>query len=555
MPRRKQNLVTHVDTQVLEWASDQQKEVFEYGPAPICASGGFGASKTWALVMKSLLISDVFPKNRGVIVRRVFTELQKTTMATFYKLLPASAYSHGGRRNDQEKYLRLNNGSEVLFMHLDDPDVANVIKGIEINWFFIDQAEEVPEEIFDKLKTRLGRWDKTEVPQEMIERELLAGRKWAWYDPRGKPIPPTYAMLACNPDTKLHWIYRRFHPDSPEHHELRDDGYGGQTSYQREGYKLVTMRSFDNRFLSQQNRQELASADKSFRLRYAEGLWGNPEGQIHTIPEACKIPGTKELVSYLLRSCTLHRSLDHGDTAPTCCGWWAVDSAGNIFLFAEYYKGNALVSQHRKEIRSWDKEFGILVDIPAGLRYTLQLADPNIFTKTQQKNGGRFSIADDYSDGNLSTPDDAIYWTAADNNEMVTRSRINEYLQVDRERVNPITKMKGSPRLFFITKTDEWPFGCVRTVHQTESQQRVKIGTELGKPVYGDDREPGIVDHAYDVVRYFLSSRAPVAVGLVNRSAPNSFMSVRNNLVQFKKRGGFDKIAKLAHGRVRQRGY
>jgi hypothetical protein len=555
MPRKPQVRFSNAETRLLQWASPQQKEVFEYGPGPLCASGGFGASKTWAMAMKSLMLSDFFPKNRGVIVRRVFTELQKTTMATFYKLLPASAYQHGGRRNDQEKYLRLNNGSEVMFMHLDDPDVANVIKGIEINWFFIDQAEEVPEEIFDKLKSRLGRWDQTEVPLEVINREHEAGRKWSWFDTTGRPIPPTYAMIACNPDTKLHWIYRRFHPDSPEHWELRDDGRGGQTSYHLEGYKMVTMKSFDNRFLSDQNKAELATADESFRRRYVEGEWGNPEGQIHTITPASRVPGTKELVAHLLRTCTLHRSMDHGDTSPTSVGWWAVDRDGNAFLLAEYYQGKRLISQHRKELRAWDKEFGILVGIPDGLRYSLQLADPNIFTKAQQKNGGRFSVADDYSDAGISTADDTVYWQPADNNELVTRSRINEYLSVDPERVNPVTKEKGSPRLFFVTKSDDWPYGCVRSLSQTESQMRLKIGTELGKPVYGDERDPEIVDHAYDMVRYFCASRPPTAAVLTNRSSAGSFTSVRNNLVQFKKRGGFEKLAKMVHGRVRQRGF
>ena len=42
-------------------------------------------------------------------------------------------------------------------------------------------------------------------------------QNWAWINPANKkPLVPNYAMLACNPDTELHWLWRRFHPDSQE---------------------------------------------------------------------------------------------------------------------------------------------------------------------------------------------------------------------------------------------------------------------------------------------------------------------------------------------------
>jgi hypothetical protein len=54
--------------------------------------------------------------------------------------------------------LRLNNDSEILCMHLEDPNVQGILKGLEINWFLGDQAEEDPahpEEVFDLLRTTL----------------------------------------------------------------------------------------------------------------------------------------------------------------------------------------------------------------------------------------------------------------------------------------------------------------------------------------------------------------------------------------------------------------
>jgi hypothetical protein len=63
-------------------------------------------------------------------------------------------------------------------MHLEDPNVQGLLKGLEIKWFLGDQAEEDPEhieEIFDLLLGRLGRWDPAEVRQS-CSRSKSGGR-------------------------------------------------------------------------------------------------------------------------------------------------------------------------------------------------------------------------------------------------------------------------------------------------------------------------------------------------------------------------------------------
>ena len=504
-----------VDPIELAWASETQRAAFEYGPEPMCLSGGWGSGKTYTACLKGLLLSDTFPKNRGVIARRVAKELRQTTMATFFKLCPPTAYQRG-RRNDQDGLLELNNGSQILWLHLDDPATEGVIKGLEINWFFIDQAEENPErmeELFDMLLARLGRWDQTVVPPPVIaEYEAREGHAWPYGDPvTGRAQPPPYAMIACNPDTELHWIYRRFHPESPEFRER----------YEPQGYRMFHMPSLENRFLSDVNRAQLLAHDDAFVRRYVRGEWGLPEGAIHTIDALSLVQGTPEVVEYLQRTCTLHRTLDHGDSAPTCCLWWAVDRNGNVFAYREYYLPNALISTHRQN----------LTELSRYERYEFQLADPSIFHKQMQKYGGRWSVADEYSDTINLPKDSAIYWQPADNNELGTRNRINEYLRVDPERVHPLTGQTGAPRLFFVTATAAYPQGCVHVLRETRSQRRVKIATDLGRPVFSDERDPHISDHAYDCARYFIASRAPIAVDL-KPIVPGSFFAVQQRLAK-----------------------
>jgi hypothetical protein len=481
--------------EVTQWASAVQEEAFNYGPYPHVLSGGFGSGKTFAACRKVLLYCDLFPKNRIVIFRWVGRELRQTTMATFFKMCPPSLYQHGGRRNDQEGLLRLNNGSEILFMHLEDPNVQGILKGLEINGFFGDQAEENPEhmeDIFDLLMGRLGRWDVAEVPPAILAyEEQRTGRPWAYRSREtNKPLPPPLAMLAVNPDSELHWIYRRFHPESPEYHE----------KYATRGYKMFHMPSMDNKFLSDVNRDALLSQDESFIRRYVKGEWGFPEGAIHTVHRSSVLEGTRALVDWLKQTCTLFRTFDYGDSAPTCCVWWAVDRNGNVFAVREYYLPNAIISTHR----------GNISGLSAGERYEMNLADPSIFHQMPAKQGGRFSVADEYAEVQSQPRQTAIFWSPADNNELGTRNRINEYLRFDSERIHPITKQPGAARLFFVTRTAEWEQGIVHALQQTRSQRRVKIGTDLGKPVFSDERDPSVTDHAYDCLRYMIASRAPV---------------------------------------------
>jgi hypothetical protein len=49
----------------------------------------------------------------------------------------------------------------------------------------------------------------------------------------------------------------------------------------------------------------------------------------------------------------------------------------------------------------------------------------------------------------------------------------------------------------------------VHALKQTRNQRRVKIGTDLGHPIFSDERDPDITDHGYDPVRYMIASRPP----------------------------------------------
>lgn len=542
------------EPQQWEWASDTQEKVFWHGPTPLCVAGGYNAAKTTGLLKKILFLSETFPKNRGVIYRATAKHLKETTMPSFFKHCPEEMWIYGGKRVDSEFYLKFNNGSEILWMHMEDADKEQVIDGLEINWFFGNQAEQTQEEIFDRLMLRLGRWDKTEVPQHVVdEYQRTFNAPWPWVHEHTKRLmPPTYPMLDCNPDTELHWIWRRFHPESPEHWEKKipeTDDFGKETgklrSYHDLGYTFYNATMLENRFATKSQKQLALSKDKYYVRRYVYGDWKIPEGQIHDIPKESLIVGDPITVDYLRRTCTLHRILDHGDSAPTCCGWAAVDADGNIFFYREYYMPNTLISEHRRNITSLSYQE----------RYVSNLADPSIFHPSMQKEGKRWSVQDEYEDCVNLPRDTAIFWRKGDNDEMGTRNRINEFLRLqgtgkfladgtEEPRIHPITKELGLwPRLFFVTKTLAYPQGCDHIIRETRSQRREKLGMDNGRPVYSDDRDKKIPDHGYDIVRYEIASRPRSATERARQYGRKSFHTVRMSAIRERKFGHYKRMA------------
>jgi hypothetical protein len=486
---------------LIQWASAKQKYCFEYGPYPIMASGGWNAAKTTAFIFKLLYLLDTYPKSRAVVVRKVKKEMERTTMTSFFKWCSIEYYDKG-RRDDREGILEFNNGSRIHWFHMDSTskqDRYTALQGLELNFAFLDQAEELPEAAFTTVDGRLERWDGAIVPQRVIDDYERRGQKWLWKNPvTGRPHPPPYLMGTCNPDNEDHWIWRNFHPDSREWQQV----------YKKLNYRFVHMPSWENRFASRENLRKLRSKDPAWVARYYDGTWGYPEGRIHTIDrlslltsdkddERGQYVDTDEFLKFARQSCSLYRSMDHGDAAPTCCLWWAVDHEGNIFCFREYYRDHALITDHRKAIAKMSGEE----------EYKSSWADPSIFHKHMQRRGRRFCIADEYKDVDYNPEIPPLFWQKASNSELSTRNRINEYLQVDPNRKHPITGEMGSPRLFFLLHSPKYP-GIEYATRQLRSQRRSKIDERAGRPIFSDDRDSSIDDHAYDAIRYFMWSRA-----------------------------------------------
>jgi len=451
----------------ITFRNPEQREFYYATNRNQAFSGGFNNGKTYVACLKALTLCSTFPKYRFVFAREVYKDLKNTTMATFFKLCPDEfVESH----NFQDGKTVLKNHSEILWMHLDEINEQS-LRGLEINSVCIDQAEEISEQIYDILDARIGRWDEAVIPKDLLD----LNPDWP-ISPTGKLIAPSYMMLLCNPDTQYHFIYRKYHPDSVE----RDSSF-----FFVEGEWDVNLGSVETYQAAMKHSDEWIE-------KYIKGKWGISSAQIHRVREDSLLDYSEDLMDRILRKGNLFRVLDHGETAPTCCLW--VAALGGVFVvYREYYMPNRLISYHRQAIH----------DLSMAETYSANWSDPQMFKKTGQKDGGYWTTADEYMDKNLYSP--PLYWIPADNNEFATRNRINELLSGSAGTSHPITFKDDSPRIYFIKKSPQHPFGCYHVIRETQSQRRKLIGYFNGTAVYSDDREDSVADHSYDCLRYFVA--------------------------------------------------
>lgn len=449
----------------IKFANAAQREFYFSTARNQCFSGGFNNGKTYSGCLKALTLLVTFPNYRIALSRQTFTDLKKTTMQTFFKICPKELLL---RHNEQDGFTELVNKSVIHWLHLDKVD-DSTLRGLELNSSLIDQAEETEEKVYDVLDGRIGRWDNAEIPQYLLDSYPGGPNAWPRNEKTGKLIAPSYNMLLCNPDTQFHYIYRKYHPDSLE----------------RKPRYFYVEGEWDSGLGSAESYVEALEKGEEYVAKFVKGQWGISNAQIHNLPGSSLLTYSGELVERILRKGNLFRVLDHGDASPTCCLWFAVLD-GVYICYREYYNPNQPISYHRKAIR----------DLSGDEIYTANYADPQIFKKTSQKDGGFWTVSDEYLDKTLDSP--PLAWIPADNNEFATRNRINELLRQRKELLS-----NSVPGICFIKKSTDYPNGAFHAINELQSQRRKSLGYVDGKQIFCDDREDSIADHAYDCVRYF----------------------------------------------------
>lgn len=259
--------------------------------------GAWRAGKSHAGCIEALKQSVLHPGNIGLIGRRDFTDLRDTTIKTFFEICPFELIKS---YNKTEHHIILKNGSEIYFRELKD---RSGLGSLELGWFYIDEAEEVAEEVYLYLKGRLSS-KKTK-------------RHCGW--------------LTSNPPNTDHWLHRHFQLKETIDSELIHASTYENKEHLPEGYIAG-----------------LESMPEAWRKKYLMGQWGfTPDGEpfYQGFKESLHV---KDLSNF--KPSRIYRGWDYGFHHPACV-LSAIDAQGRWLILREILGDKIIVNQFRDYVK------------------------------------------------------------------------------------------------------------------------------------------------------------------------------------------------------------
>lgn len=183
------------------------KAVFSGQYRYLAYGGAIRGGKSALAVILAQTLCRIYPKSRWAIIRKDLPTLRRNIVPTFEKFRISGFM---GPINYQTWIAQAANGSEIVFFTesiSDDPDL-NRWKGLEVNGFFPDEANELQEASWSKMIERAGSWvvpaGLTQPPPLIIPtfNPSAGWVKRVFYDPwkQGKLMAPFYFQMATIQD-------------------------------------------------------------------------------------------------------------------------------------------------------------------------------------------------------------------------------------------------------------------------------------------------------------------------------------------------------------------
>ena len=370
--------------------------------------GGFANGKTSAGCVKAIILSIMFPQNQGMICRQEGNKLRLSTMQEFFKICPPQIIDPKGTNAQlgTVKFKRQYGGSTILYQGLQDKLV-----GTNLGWFWVDQAEEVPEDRFADLVGRLRK-------------------ETALYDEEGKLIgyAPQYGFVTFNPEGSNHWLYRFFHEDSKE--KLDNSKLYMASTYDGLAAGFIRQEYIDG---------ILKTYPEAAQKRYLEGTWDSFEGRIYPQFE----PGIHRIPRMPLKSeWRLFESIDWAPQNPTAVGWWALTPPCQVckqptrILCDDHYEGGGKGVAYHAAIM---KARRVQLNLPVTVTYL----DSQCWVGDQSKGQIIYSIKDEFVEHGIIPIAAAKDWE-------VGFSRITQSLLPCPGSVHPVTGETNAPHFFYM---------------------------------------------------------------------------------------------------------
>ena len=208
--------------------------------------GAIRGGKSYVTIAALIILAKMFPKSRWAIVRKDLPTLKRNVIPVFNKIAPRPFC---GKMNGSTMSVPCQNGSEIFFFaeqYASDKEL-NRWRGMEVNGYLFEEANELKEDSFNKAIERAG----------------------AWQVPAGYEQPPVRILLTCNPSQG--WVKDRFYTPSMQ-------------GTLKAPYFYEAANLFDNPYISEDYRESLKSLPEHLYKQFVLGDWTVSDDPLQIIP-------------------------------------------------------------------------------------------------------------------------------------------------------------------------------------------------------------------------------------------------------------------------------
>jgi PBSX family phage terminase large subunit len=282
------------------------KALFGVRAPEVLLSGPAGTGKSRACLEKLHHICLINPNVRVLVVRKTFTSLKASAVATYETHVAPQALLDGTviKRVEQPQY-RYSNGSSITLGGMDN---VTRIMSTEYDIVYVQEAIELSEDEWETLTTRL----------------------------RNGAISFQQLIADTNPSYPTHWLKQR--------------GDRGQTVVLESRHEDNPVYFTSDGQLTDAGSVYISRLDNLTGVRYLrlrKGIWAGAEGMIYEEWD----PAVHVLDAFPIPpEWSRWWSVDFGVTNPFVCQMWAEDEDGRLYLYREVYKTKRGVVEHAERI-------------------------------------------------------------------------------------------------------------------------------------------------------------------------------------------------------------
>lgn len=468
--------------------------------------GGVRNGKTWGGCYRGILLSEMFPNNVGVVGRLTYGELRDTTQKDFLSFVRKR---NGGTLNPGpyvKKWLdaptltlTLYNDSIIMFRYAENPET---FLSMTLGWYYLDQAEFIPEQINNHLEDRLSLWGPTNV----------AASKAKYQELHKKPMPyepKEFGFISGNPAPG--WVFDKYKKNPKGIYHLIEAPTEANVKNLPPQYLADFRARHTDEWIAKYLMGNWDTFEGQIYKEYAKGIHVVSEIHVREYFRAEYVKRYKkepdEGWNYIPEHWPRHLGWDHGQRHPTAVEFVGIDEEGNCLVYNEYYKSDPVIRRHAENVLALCE--GDNVPRPDNGKGVIVWMSPDVKGDYDPEGHDFLQLYQDFG----------IHGMPANNRVLAGIQKIQLLLHPDPKhqypRWHPKAGQLGAPRLYFIGER------CPGLLHElplyhweTEPE---------GEEMKEKERPHKYLDDGLDSLRYALMGYLDNAKPAVDRSKDPSY--------------------------------